>query len=275
MVSVGLARAMSLRHRGLATGQFPILMYHGINNRFGDRHPYFETNTSPTVFRNHMQQLAAGGYEAISLASTLQDAPSHLRNGHPVAITFDDGYSDFYDEALPVLIGLKFKATMFMVTDFTSHKRLVKEGKQYMSWAEVRELPRYGVTIGSHTVSHGKLHLMSRMCIEEEVRRSKEILEDKIGVPVTWFSCPFAFPEHDRTFTQHLRECLQRHGYEAGVSTIIGTANARSDRYFLPRLPVNSFDDEDFLQAKLDNGYAWLHPLQYAKKACAARLANG
>jgi hypothetical protein len=92
---------------------------------------------------------------------------------------------------------------------------------------------------------------------------------------VTWFSCPFAFPEHDRTFTQHLRECLQRHGYEAGVSTIIGTANARSDRYFLPRLPVNSFDDEDFLQAKLDNGYAWLHPLQYAKKACAARLANG
>jgi hypothetical protein len=51
------------------------------------------------------------------------------------------------------------------------------------------------------------------------------------------------------------------------VTTILGTAAPSSDRYLLPRLPVNSWDDARFLQTKLDGGYDWLHlPQLWSKK---------
>ena len=43
-----------------------------------------------------------------------------------------------------------------------------------------------------------------------------------------------------------------KHGYENGVTTILGTANPRCDPFFLPRLPVNNWDDPRFFQAKLE-----------------------
>ena len=55
-------------------------------------------------------------------------------------------------------------------------------------------------------------------------------------------------------------------GYENGVSTIIGTADASSDRLFLERLPVTSADDGAFFNAKLQGGYGWLHSIQFATK---------
>src|SRR5580765_1580980 len=47
--------------------RIPILMYHGINRRLGRRHPYFETNTAPSVFESHMRFLHANGYTVIRL----------------------------------------------------------------------------------------------------------------------------------------------------------------------------------------------------------------
>jgi hypothetical protein len=43
----------------------------------------------------------------------------------------------------------------------------------------------------------------------------------------------------------------------------------------LPRLPVNSWDDPDFFRAKLEGGYDWLHPIQYARKALKREVHDG
>jgi peptidoglycan/xylan/chitin deacetylase (PgdA/CDA1 family) len=269
MVSLGLVPMVSTRRHKSVSRRFPILMYHGVNDTLGTRHPYFETNTSPAVFRSQMQMLAKGGYHALSLDDALCNSRLNASVGRPVVITFDDGYADFYDSALPVLIEFGFTAMMYIVTGFTREHRLVKDGKRFMSWTEVRELSKYGIRVGSHTVSHGALCEMSRFRMENEVRGSKEILEDKLGVPVESFAYPYAFPEHDTQFVKHIRECLQMYGYKNAVSTIVGTASRQTDPYLLPRLPVNTFDDEAFLRAKLEGGYEWFHTLQYAKKVCS------
>jgi hypothetical protein len=39
------------------------------------------------------------------------------------------------------------------------------------------------------------------------------------------------------------------------------------NKYFLPRIPVNSWDDEQFFQAKIEGGYDWLHWAQALKKS--------
>ena len=56
-------------------------------------------------------------------------------------------------------------------------------------------------------------------------------------------------------------------GFENGVCTILGRASLNANRFFLPRIPVNSWDDETFLRAKIEGGYDWLHWAQVLKKS--------
>jgi hypothetical protein len=94
----------------------------------------------------------------------------------------------------------------------------------------------------------------------------KEIIEQNRGAPVDSFSCPFAFPEEDEDFTRFLEDLLRNLGFEYGVSTILGRACGKSNRLFLPRLPMNNWDDILLLRAKVEGGYDWLHRPQSLKK---------
>jgi peptidoglycan/xylan/chitin deacetylase (PgdA/CDA1 family) len=266
MVSLGAAQLMSLRWHTDFTSRLPILMYHGINDRLGTRHAYFELNTSPVVFREQLQMLSVSGYDALDLKDLHNLTVSKNAANRQVAITFDDGFADFYDNALPILTEFGFTAIVYIITDCTKDQRLSRDGATFMSWPEIRELSQHGIRVGSHTISHSKLWQLSRRRAAEEVRRSKEILEDKLGLPVTSFAYPYAFPENDKDYVTFIRECLQECGYSNAMSTIIGTAGIQSDMYRLPRLPLSTFDDNAFFRAKLNSGYEWLHALQYVKK---------
>ena len=273
-VSVHLAHPLCRRRASNTVGRVPILMYHGINPGLGSRHPYFETNTTPDVFRAHLNILARDSYATLDLAGALGAIGSTGDSHRKVVITFDDGYYDFYNTAFPRLVEHGFRATLFIVTNLTGSQRVSKDGKEYMTWREVREVQAHGIQIGSHTVDHGKLWHMAPTQIDSELRGSKETIEDALGVAVQSFAYPYAFPSQDRRFVQFLRERLERHGYGNGVSTTIGTAGKGADRYFLPRLPVNTFDDDILFRAKLEGGYEWLRVLQQAKKAMEAGLSQ-
>jgi peptidoglycan/xylan/chitin deacetylase (PgdA/CDA1 family) len=237
-------------------------MYHSIGTGLGRKHPYFETTTSPGLFARHMKFLRDNGYTTVDLNGVVEAVKAGGGKQKRIAITFDDGYQDFYTEAFPVLSENGFRATVFIVSGFVGTHRTRVGDKEYMTWKEVQEVHAHGIQIGSHTVSHSKLNGMSPREVECEIRQSKDTIEDKLDEPIRSFSCPFAFPEQDKQFVEMLRGFLEEHGYENGVSTIIGTAGPNHDPYFLPRLPVNSYDDLRFFQAKLDGGYDWLHTPQ-------------
>jgi hypothetical protein len=103
--------------------------------------------------------------------------------------------------------------------------------------------------------------------MEYELGCSKETIEQHLGAPVESFSYPSAFPEEDKRFTRFFQDLLENQGFENGVSTIIGCAGRRHNRFFLPRLPVNDWDDSSLLRAKLEGGYDWLHWAQILKKS--------
>ncbi len=269
-ISLSLVRRFAKRAPG--NGGVPILMYHGIRKEFRKKTHYYETSTAPNIFEQHMQLLAGYGYRPVTVSAAVE-AINDQSCANCIAITFDDGYRDFYTHALPILTKYGFCATLFVVSAFADTGRGFV-GAEFMTWNELRELARYGISIGSHTVTHPKLDNLTRPEMENEIARSKQAIEDKLGQPVRSFSYPYAFPEHDRPFTTMLKRLLEKHGYTNGVSTIIGTAGRRHNHFFLPRLPVNSYDDPQLFEAKLRGSYNWLHGPQYLFKTMKSLLAT-
>jgi peptidoglycan/xylan/chitin deacetylase (PgdA/CDA1 family) len=246
----------------------PILMYHSISeNLFGKSHPYYHINTSPEVFSRQMRWLRNNGYRTLDTNELLRGLENHDDLSRTVVITFDDGYRDFYTDAMDVMKQCGFTATIYLATDRIQDKSLRIEGAEYLTWRDVRALQKEGIRFGSHTVNHADLRSLGPEQIEYELACSKETMEDKLGVVVDSFAYPFAFPEQDKVFTHYLEDVLTNCGFENGVSTILGRASLEKNRFFLPRIPVNAWDDERFFQAKVEGGYDWLHWAQSFKKS--------
>lgn len=268
--------------------QIPILMYHSISDEKESAHPYYWINTSPKRFYEHMKFLKLNNYKVISLteAANIISKTNYLKNSinpinpknsinsinsgntmnssnlsnssnpsNLVVLTFDDGYHDFYTTAWPILSQFGFPATVFLPTAFIGG---YFKNRQCLSWSEICELHNYGVSFGSHTVTHPQLHDLSWQEIGAELGNSKNALEDHMGVNVGDFSYPYAYPEADRIFCKRLASTLLEYGYNHCVTTRLGCSTYGDDVFNLRRLPINSADGLSLFKAKLEGHYDWL-----------------
>lgn len=261
--------------------RIPILMYHSISDDSENGiHPYYRINTSPKIFAEHMKYLYENEYTVINLsdavrliesASNPPIPPSPYPPTKYVVLTFDDGYKDFLEQAFPIVKRYGFPAMVFLPTKFIDNKGSGLRGKEHLNWNEVGILHGEGVIFGSHTMTHPQLQYLGRDEIQTEVRKSKEIIEDKVGAAVESFSYPYAFPEQDRAFTASFRTLLMDAGYKTGVSTRIGTVNRREDTFSLKRIPINLEDDIPLFEAKLEGAYDWFYTFQYGVKIIKRR----
>jgi peptidoglycan/xylan/chitin deacetylase (PgdA/CDA1 family) len=215
-----------------------------------------------------MEYLVREGYRTVDLEEAFQITAGQRYFSKVVAITFDDGYFDFYSSAFPVLLGCGFTATVFAVPEFAQRCEDMSH-RVYMNWEEMREIHTNGMRIGSHTMTHADLCQLAPERIDRELDLSRRALEDNLGCKVPFFSYPYSFPEHDRRFVQLMRNRLEANGYRVAVSTILGTARDGSDRYLLPRLPLNAHDDPRLFAAKLEGAYDWMHVAQSTYKLFA------
>ena len=102
-----------------------------------------------------------------------------------------------------------------------------------LSWKDVEEMDRGGMTFGAHSVSHG---ILTRMRLEQarnEIVESKKQLEDRLGKTATCFAYPNG--EHSAELVQLVRDL----GFKCAVSVFPCTLVSRKDNiYSLPRIPV-------------------------------------
>ena len=239
----------------------PILMYHSISDdvEVGCA-PYYRTSTAPCRFAEQMDWIVQLGWRGVSLSAGLD----FLDNVRPsddvrcVAITFDDGFRDFYTAAYPVLRERGFSATMYLPTAFIADQRRQFKSRDCLNWPEVWELFQDGIEFGSHTVNHPILHKTPWKEIERELSESKDGIERELNAPVNSFAYPYAFPQEDIGFTARLEELLRRQGYRTCATTVIGRARKGDNPLRLKRLPVNSCDDRALFLAKLGGAYDWM-----------------
>jgi len=252
----------------------PILMYHRVSDRTEGRHPYFETNISAAALDRHLQYLYTHQFRSASLSHLQELPPRQPVEKRRVVITFDDAFQSFYTDALPLLGKYGFGAILFVPSGLVGKAQTVLGPEPIMTWAQIGEAHQQGVEIGSHTVNHWNLYRADPAVLKTEIKNSKAEIEDHLGESIRSFAYPYAFPEHDRHFCNYLSRLLEEAGYEHGVSTSIGRAKAEDNRFFLPRLPVNSHDDLDLFAAKLDGYYDWLYTPQYIHKLLKSALSS-
>jgi peptidoglycan/xylan/chitin deacetylase (PgdA/CDA1 family) len=214
-----------------------------------------------------MHLLAECGSTVTSLEQVIDT--THHGNGQrrQVVVTFDDGYLDFLTHAWPILEEFSFTASVFLPTAFIGEAtRRRFKGRECLTWPEVRDLSRRGVSFGSHTVSHAVLYGMPWSQVRAELRESREHLERQLQIPVVTFAYPYAFPQYDRGFVSRFCLELRDHGYRANVTTMIGRHAPGDDPFRVKRLPVNEADDKGLFSAKLAGAYDWVGGLQAAWK---------
>jgi len=207
----------------------PVLMFHSLEN--GESPVSFP----PNLFRRGMARLREQGYRVLSL----DDAVDHLQRGLAfpscsAVITFDDGYRSVYEEAFPVLQRLGFPATVFLSVGnsgtLASGGRLpsLKE-RTMLSWPEIREMMRFGVTFGAHSLTHPELDRLAIDTAIFEIRESKAVIEDNLGTTVTSFSYPYG------RYNSRIRDVVKRF-FSCACSDRLGLVTGDSDFLALERI---------------------------------------
>jgi len=99
-------------------------------------------------------------------------------------ITFDDGHLSNYHFAFPLLEKYRQRAIFFVIAGWIGNR------PEYMTWEQLREMSAAGHQVRSHGWSHAVLATCPASQLDDELRRSKQTIEDKLGVPVDSMSAP-------------------------------------------------------------------------------------
>lgn len=216
--------------------KIPILMYHSIAE---EATPKFKPFTvSPMLFAEHMAYLHGNGYTPLTVTQfvTRREVVATLPE-RPVVITFDDGFADFFTNALPVLQQHNFSATMYIPTAYVSStsRWMEQDGegnRPLLSWQQIQELDASGIECGTHSHTHPQLDLLSRLQANEEVTISKRILEEHLERPVTSFAYPHGY------YTAETQRLLRKAGYTSACTVKYAMSTTETNAFALTRLLV-------------------------------------
>jgi len=243
--------------RSAGTGRVVVLCYHSV-------HPSLSfASATPEEFAAHIDWIAEQ-CRVVPLRQVPSWAASRVEGDRPVvAITFDDGYLDNFEYAFPLLERRGLPATFFVtagllqkdsavLTRFARLRAGGAESLRSLEWDHVRAMHDAGMEIGVHTYSHPNLARLDADAAREELRASKEIVEEHLRSRVWSFAYPFGKPR--RHFTEETTAIVRATGYEYACSVVFRGVRASDSRFEIPRFFV-SRDSLSQLKAKVTG--AW------------------
>jgi len=176
----------------------------------------------------------------------LTELIGRLERGHPLnrhlAITFDDGYRDNFDNARPILQKLGLPATFFVVSGWMGgdewpwwdRERNVRH--PWMTWRQVRELSRDGFDVGAHTRTHVDLGVVSVDVAREEIAGARADLEDRLERNIDLFAYPYGRPAN---LSEANRAIVRDSGFRCCCSCHGGLTPADTDPFRLQRIAMS------------------------------------
>jgi peptidoglycan/xylan/chitin deacetylase (PgdA/CDA1 family) len=207
-----------------------VLMYHSIHDATW---PFF--TVKPATFERQLTHLVESGCRFVSM----DEVTAHVRGSkslpaNAVCLTFDDGYRDNLECALPLLERFSAPATIFVASGYVE-SGVTEQGLPICSTAEIAELAAHPlVTIGAHTHSHPRLSRLSAAAVQHEISYGRARLEEWAGKPVLHF----AYPKGD--FNAETVEIVRAAGFASAVTVRPQHINAGRDAMRIGRVPVDA-----------------------------------
>jgi peptidoglycan/xylan/chitin deacetylase (PgdA/CDA1 family)/GT2 family glycosyltransferase len=172
----------------------------------------------PQRFRQMMRLFRLTGHKTATLAQWLKgDVPAHH-----VLLTFDDGYDDLFQELLPFVMEHRYTPVIFLVADRIGASNIWDQAsglraRNLLTLEQIREMQKYGVEFGSHTLTHPYLPSVSDSQLRREVSDSRHRLQDMLGTEVSSFAYPFGGVD------RRVRAAVADAGYKVAFSTMPGS----------------------------------------------------
>jgi peptidoglycan/xylan/chitin deacetylase (PgdA/CDA1 family) len=188
--------------------RLPVLLYHHVGPPRPGAIP--SLTVSPERFERQVRWLARRGYNGICPADWLRWRREGKGLPHkPVLLTFDDGYADLVEYALPVLRRYGFGAAVYVVTGQLGGTNAWDEARgsstlHLMSVEQIRYWAKQGIEFGAHSRTHADLTALSARELSEEVMGSGKDLESILGSRVVSFAYPYGF--HNPTVDDCIRK---------------------------------------------------------------------
>jgi peptidoglycan/xylan/chitin deacetylase (PgdA/CDA1 family) len=212
----------------------PVLMYHSVSDA-----PAASTrvlSVRPAEFGAQLCHLRRQGFTGLTFGELGQcrrtAQPFPVR---PIVLTFDDGYADLLEEAVPILLEHGFPATVFVTTgwlrDAGRYAAATAPGRM-LSWAQLAELSAAGVEVAAHSHSHPQLDRISAARLRTELGDSKRLLEDRLGRPVCSLAYPYGYS------SKRVRTVAREIGYLQAAVVANATATSTCDPFHVPRLTI-------------------------------------
>ncbi len=238
-----------------------VLMYH----RVIKTSEYDQLTVTPEVFDAQMNYLSEY-YNVVSLDAAAEDLYLNNKNSKNVVVTFDDGYLDNLEYALPILQKYNIPAIIYVTTDFCnqdkSHPRYNNDDKRlHLDWEELFELNKFdNIIIGSHTLSHPYLSRLNDIDVEKEIFKSKEIIENKLNSEVKHFCYPSGdFGSREVAF-------IKKAGYVTAVTVSPGKNRCNISKFEINRTEVTNKDADMELFLKLNGSFDLIHQVLHWKR---------
>ncbi|MGF1492344.1 MAG: polysaccharide deacetylase family protein [Microcoleaceae cyanobacterium] len=194
-------------HDRARLAKVPVMMYHDILPK-----KIVSFDLTIKEFNRHLELIKENGLTPISLDQLVE----HLRTGSalpekPIVLTFDDGYIGHYEVVYPLLKKYNYPAAFSIYTDKIDGKIV---GRSTLTWEQIQEMAADPlITIVSHGVTHPKsLTELSDYQLKQEIFRSKEILYNRLGVPIRYFTYPEGY------YDERVSAWLKAAGYQAALT---------------------------------------------------------
>lgn len=219
--------------------EIPVIMYHRVVNDATEAGVH-GTYVTKDIFEKQMEYLKSQGYETVTFKDLVNNGYKKRfdRDKKWIMLTFDDGYTDNYDIAYPILKKYGYRGIIYLVSDLDYNRWDVEEKSNperkfsLMSIDQLKELKEYGIEFGGHTKTHPRLGKISLDDAKKEIEESKAVLEERLDEKLI----SFAFPYGD--LNEDVKAIVKNVGYKFAVATDSGSLIFSEDLYEIRRIGI-------------------------------------
>ncbi|WP_447983506.1 polysaccharide deacetylase family protein [Nitrospira sp. Nam74] len=216
----------------------PIPIYHQIQDRQSKGSAIAPDNIAPEnwpytldkdVFEAQVQWIAAQRMCTVTIEDLVvglsRDLSMAATPARPICLTFDDGSISDYEIVYPILCSYGMRGTFFVITDLIGERG-------YVNWSHLREMVAHNMSIQSHSCSHASLGDLPLRQVRDELRRSKERVEQALGRRAVAFAAPGG------SWRVQLSGLAQECGYQIVCTSQQGVNSEPFDLLALKRLSI-------------------------------------